>query len=48
MKPALLIGIAIAGVALTVVTAVNVQSGLAFIPAGTEPDLGPVNVTQSQ
>ena len=42
MKPALLIGLAIAGVALTVVTAVNVQSGLAFIPAGTQPDLGPV------
>jgi signal transduction histidine kinase len=42
MRTAVLIGLAIAGVALTVVVAVNVQSGLEFSPAGSEPDLGPV------
>jgi len=42
MRPALLIGLAFAGVTVTVVAAVNVQFGLAFLPTGTEPDLGPV------
>jgi signal transduction histidine kinase len=42
MRTALLIGLAMAGVALTVITAVNLQTGLASIPAGGEPDLGPV------
>ena len=42
MRTAALIGLAIAGVVLTGVAAVSVQSGLAVIPAGGEPDLGPV------
>ena len=42
MRTAALFGLAIAGVALTVVAAVSVQSELAFMPAEGEPDLGPV------
>jgi signal transduction histidine kinase len=43
MKTALLIALAIAGVALVLVTATSVQPGLAPIPGGSGgPDLGPV------